>query len=131
MRKIVNTTKRWMFISMLFLGISLTVYAAVTRVTISNLLVDNITSTTADITVAYSGAREVQFYASFTPDGEFHRVLSEATPGEGFCYMTYYLGGLTPNTTYYLKIRAVSDPEDPDNGDSVYSDVISFTTAIE
>ena len=131
MRKIVNTTKRWMFISMLFLGISLTVYAAVSPVIISNISASNIEATTADISVVYSGAARLWFYASFTPDGEFHLVTSIATPSEGFCYMTYYLGGLTPNTTYYLKIRAGNDPNDPDEGDYVDSDVISFTTAIE
>ena len=133
MRKIANTTKRWMFISMLFLGISLTVYAAATRVTISNLLVDNITSTTADITVAYSGATRLNFYASFTPYGTYPLIISIDATSEGFNYETISLGGLTPNTTYYIIVEAVSvpDPNDPDNVNYAYSDIISFVTALE
>ena len=122
-----RTTKRWMLTSLLFL--SLAVYAEVPNVTISNVIVENITSTTVDLTFAYSGASEIQFHATFFENGEYHLVTSTATPDEGFNYMTYYLAGFTPGTTYYIRVDAVA--YDSDGIGYAASTYVNFTTLME
>ena len=125
--KATRTTKRWMLTSLLFL--SLTVYAAAPNVTISNIIVENITSTTADLTFAYAGASEIRFYATYFEYGEYHFVTSTATPNEGFNYMTYYLAGFTPGTTYYIRVDAVVYDSDGNKYDT--SSYVNFTTLME
>jgi hypothetical protein len=46
--KAISITKRWTLMSLLFLGISLMVYADAPRVVLSNVIVSNVTSNSAD-----------------------------------------------------------------------------------
>ena len=125
--RIISITKRWMFISMLFLGISLTVYAAATKVKISNIAVDEITSTTAELTVMCSGANQLNFFAKSSEDEEFY--LIESISVGIIHYEVYFLENLNPETTYSIIIEAVSapDPDDPDNVTRAQSE-INFRT---
>ena len=125
--RIISITKRWMFISMLFLGISLTVYAAATRVAISNVEVDEITSTSAELTVMCTGANQLIFFAKLSEDEDFQLIAS--IPVGSIHHDVYLLENLTPNTTYYIRVEAVSapDPDDPDNVTRAQSE-INFKT---
>jgi hypothetical protein len=105
------------------------VYADAPRVTISNIIPENITSTSVDLVVMYSGVKTVYICRSDTPDGFYNDFYTEEAPSEGVNYMSYNISGLLPNTTYYMMIEVVSapDPDDPTKFNRARS-YVSFTT---
>ena len=101
--------------SLLFLGISLMVYADTPRVVISNVIVENVTANSADFRVAFTGATKVRLLKSYTPEeGSFQCFYTDESPNLGFNYMSYAVSGFSPNTLYYIIVEVVGLP-DPNN----------------
>ena len=131
--KAISITKRWTLMSLLFLGISLMVYADTPRVVISNVVVENITANSADFRIAFTGATEVRLYKSYTlEEGSFQCFYTEESPNLGFNYMRYAISGFFPNTLYYIKIEVLGLP-DPNNPgvENKVSNIVSFRTEPE
>ena len=111
---------------MLFVGISLTVYAVVPRVSITSITVANVTTTTATVVIESIGASEavLEIYRDDVLL-ESCTVLSDATEETDEVTFTYTISGLAPNTKY--EVKGISD----DFGDSDKARCsIEFTTTI-
>ena len=131
--KTISIFKRWASMSLLFLGISLMVYADTPRVVISNVIVENVTANSADFRVAFTGATKVRLLKSYTPEeGSFQCFYTDESPNLGFNYMSYAVSGFSPNTLYYIKIEVIGLP-DPNNPgvENKVSNIVSFQTEPE
>jgi hypothetical protein len=119
--KAISITKRWTLMSLLFLGISLMVYADAPRVVLSNVIVSNVTSNSADLEFAYLGATRWIVSTSATPGGTYTPIYDKEIPSDSSTNYSekYYMRDLMPNTTYYVEIQVVGtpDPKDPGNPD--------------
>ena len=116
--KTISIFKRWASMSLLFLGISLMVYADAPRVVLSDIYVSNVTSNSVDLGFLYMGATRVVVTISNTPVGGYYTICDEEIPSEySNDYGRCYVRNLLPNTTYYIRVEVTGapDPDDPNN----------------
>ena len=116
--KTISIFKRWASMSLLFLGISLMVYADAPRVVLSNVIVSNVTSNSVDLEFAYLGATRLTIGCSTEPGGWYITYIDEVIPSDSSnAYVVRRIRSLLPNTTYHFEVKVTSapDPDDPNN----------------
>jgi len=120
-----NAIKRWMFRSVLFLGISLSIYA-VAKVTIISYGVKEITSTQAKLEVGFTGADGILVYVRATSEDEYYYQSSMEVDNPDDT-KTFWVLSLMPSTEYEVTVEVVADLSDPDNAERARASV-RFTT---
>ena len=127
--KAISITKRWTLMSLLFLGISLMVYADAPRVVLSDIDVSNVTSNSVDLGFVYMGATRLIIGWSTEPDGDYITLHDEVIPSDSSnAYVVHSIRNLLPNTTYHFRVMvSAPDPDDPDNS-ALYSREYRYVT---
>ncbi|MBQ7828478.1 MAG: fibronectin type III domain-containing protein [Clostridia bacterium] len=125
--KAMNTIKRWMLRSVLFLGISLSI-CAVVKLTIKSIVVHDIESTRAKLNVEFTGADGILVHLKTATETEY-TLLRTIDTEETDLTMSGTINGLIPDTQYNVKVEVVTDLSDLDNTERVESE-ISFKTQV-
>ena len=98
---------------MLFVGISLTVYAVAPAVGVGRVTVINVTSTTADIVVTHLGAAVLRFdiYTEDGSDYQTYTMYPGTTDPNVMGNSTCSVSGLLPNERYYVTVAVIGFPD--------------------
>ena len=126
--------KKWALMSVLFLGMSLAVYAIVApEVSIESITLLRVTSTSADVMVESTGAVSLLLQVC-TPEGD---VITQylgypggTSPSDGF-YSFYNIAGLSPDTEYLIRVTGRGYPnEDGDANTAILTRTITTISGL-
>ena len=131
--KTIYSIKKWLLISLMFIGISLTTYAIGLQPSIRSVTVQNITSTTAEIIIVCRGAQQVRLdaYDSNSTQITSYLLDTEATESSDLVVCTFNISELTPNEEYRIEITAIGIPDPEDNMFQFAYQIGAFRTLIE
>ena len=130
--KTLKMIKRWILISIVFVGMSLTAYAVASTVIIRSITLNSVSTTTAEIIVEHIGIEGI--YWGIWIDGcdeiyDFGLCTEVTGPDEhGYYHSSFVINNLIPGSPYELIVIGYEDIDDTENS-AYQSGSITFETA--